>query len=122
VVTQTTNLSRSAKRESLTRIPGRYPRAGRPHQPRLLDEFCAPGGDHRPAALRFLNRPRPTTPPKRRGPQIIYDPVAVRPGLKRVWRASDLWCRKRLQAALPEEWEPPERRAAPRPEAFRKKL
>ena len=27
--------------------------------------FAPPGGDHRPAALRLLNRPRPTTPPQR---------------------------------------------------------
>ena len=26
--------------------------------------FAPPGGDHRPAALRLLNRPRPTTPPQ----------------------------------------------------------
>jgi hypothetical protein len=64
VVTQVTNLSLSAKREALARIPGRYERAGRPHQPRSLEEFCATCGDHRQAALRLLNRPLPTAPPE----------------------------------------------------------
>jgi hypothetical protein len=122
VVTQIRNLSLSAKRAALARIHGRYQRAGRPHKPRILDEFCAPCGDHRKAALRLLNRPLPTTPPKRSGPQIRYDPVAVLPVLKRVWLASDQLCGKLLKAALPEWLEHHERRAAPLPEAFRKKL
>src|ERR1017187_3320127 len=88
----------------------------------ILDEFCAPCGDHRKAALRLLNRPLPTTPPKRSGPQSRYDPVAVLPVLKRVWLASDQLCGKLLKAALPEWLEHHERRAAPLPEAFKKKL
>ena len=55
-------MSLSAKRESLTRIHGRYQRAGRPHKTRILDEFCATCGYHRKTALRLLNRPLPTTP------------------------------------------------------------
>lgn len=34
-------MSLTAKRESLARIHGRYPRAGRPYKQRILDEFCA---------------------------------------------------------------------------------
>lgn len=92
----------SAKREPLARIHGRYQRAGRPHQPRLLDEFCAPCGYHRKAALRLLNRPLPTPSPQRSGPKIIYEPAAVLPVLKAVWLASDQLCSKLLKAALPE--------------------
>jgi hypothetical protein len=115
-------MSLSAKRESLARIHGRYQRAGRPHKTRILDEFCVTGGYHRKAALRLLNRPLPTAPPKRSGPKIIYDPVAVLPGLKTVWLASDQLCSKRLKAALPEWLEHHQRRCAPRPEAFKEKL
>ena len=115
-------MSLSAKRESLTRIHGRYQRAGRPHKTRILDEFCATCGYHRKAALRLLNRPRPTTPPKRSGPKIIYAPAEVLPVLKRVWLASDQLCSKLLKAALPEWLEHYERRSAPLPEAFKKKL
>jgi hypothetical protein len=115
-------MSLSAKREALARIHGRYSRAGRPHKARILDEFCATCGYHRKAALRLLNRPLPTAPPKRSGPKLIYDPVEVLPVLKAVWLASDQLCRKLLQAALPEWLEHHQRRSAPLPEAFKKKL
>jgi hypothetical protein len=115
-------MSLSAKRESLARIHGRYERAGRPHKSRILDEFCATCGYHRKAALRLLNRPLAATPPKRSGPKIIYDPVAVLPVLKSVWLASDQLCSKLLKAALPEWLEHQERRSVRLPEAFREKL
>ena len=115
-------MSLSAKRESLARIHGRYQRAGRLHKKRILDEFCATCGYHRKAALRLLNRPLRTVPPKRSGPKIIYDPAAVRPVLKAIWLASDQLCSKLLRAALPAWLEHHERRSAPLPEAFKKKL
>jgi hypothetical protein len=115
-------MSLSAQRESLARIHGRYQRAGRPHKTRILDEFCATCGYHRKAALRLLNRPLPTAPPKRPGPKLRYDPAQVLPGLKAVWLASDQLCSKLLQAALPEWLEHHERRSASLPEAFKKKL
>ena len=115
-------MSLSAKRESLTRIDGRYQRAGRPHKTRILDEFCATCGYHRKAALRLLNHPLPTGAPKRSGPKITYDPVQVLPVLKAVWLASDQLCSKLLKAALPEWLEHQERRSAPLPESFRKKI
>src|SRR5512134_3711783 len=115
-------MSLSAKRESLVQIHGRYQRAGRPHKTRILDEFCATCGYHRKAALRLLNRPLPTAPPKRPGPKVLYDPVEVLPVLKVIWLASDQVCSKLLQAALPEWLEHQERRSAPLPEAFKKKL
>jgi hypothetical protein len=115
-------MSLSAKRESLARIHGRYQRAGRPHKTRILDEFCATCDYHRKAALRLLNRPLRTAPPQRSGPKLLYDPAAVLPVLKAVWLASDQLCSKLLQAALPEWLDHHERRAAPLPEAFKKRL
>jgi hypothetical protein len=115
-------MSLSAKRGALARIHGRYQRAGRPHKQRILDEFCATCGYHRKAALRLLNRPLPTAPPRRSGPKIIYDPSEVLPVLKPVWLASDQLCSKLLKAALPEWLTHHERRSAPLPEAFKKKL
>jgi hypothetical protein len=115
-------MSLSAKRESLARIHGRYQRAGRPHKTRILDEFCATCDYHRKAALRLLNRPLRTTPPQRSGPKLLYDPAEVLPVLKAVWLASDQLCSKLLQAALPEWLDHHERRAAPLPEAFKKRL
>jgi hypothetical protein len=122
VVTQIPNMSLSAKREALTRIHGRYQRAGRPHKSRILDEFCATCGYHRKAALRLLNRPLSKDPPKRSGPKIIYDPATMLPVLKAIWLASDQLCSKLLKAALPEWLEHHERRGALLPEegkAFR---
>ena len=101
MVTHVTPRSLSAKRESLARIHGRHQRAGRPHQARMLDEFCATCGYHRKAALRRLNRALPTAPPKRSGPKVRYDPVELLPVLKAVWLASDPLCSKLLQGALP---------------------
>jgi len=115
-------MSLSAKRECLARIHGRYQRAGRPHKVRILSEFCALCGYHRKSALRLLNRPLRTTPPKRSGPKIIYNPLTLLPVLKAVWLASDQLCSKLLKAALPEWLEHYERRSTPLPEAFKKKL
>jgi hypothetical protein len=115
-------MSLSAKRESLARIHGRYQRAGRPHKSRILAEFCATCGYHPQSALRLLNHPLRTAPPKRSGPKVICDPAEVLPVLKAVWLASDQLCRKLLKAALPEWLEHYERRSAPLGEAFKKKL
>ena len=122
VVTELPTMSLSAKREALARIHGRYQRAGRPHKKLILDEFCALCGYHRKAALRLLNRPLPTMPPKRSGPKIIYDPSQVLPVLKAIWLSSDQLCSKLLQAALPEWIEHYERHRTPLPEAFKKRL
>jgi len=115
-------MSLSAKREALTRLHGRYSRAGRRFKTRILDEFCATCGYHRKAALRLLNRPLSTAVPKRSGPKITYQPAQVLPVLKALWLASDQLCSKLLKAALPEWLAHHERRSAPLPEAFRKQL
>jgi hypothetical protein len=115
-------MSLSAKREALARIHGRYGRAGRPHKTRILDEFCATCGYHRKAALRLLNRPLRTTPPKRSGPKRTYEPAAVLPVLKALWLASDQPCSRLLKAALPHWLAHHQRRTAPLPEAFKEKL
>ena len=114
-------MSLSAKRESLARIR-RYQRAGRPHKSRILEEFCATCGYHRKAALRLLNRPRRTAPPKRSGTKRTSEPAEVLPVLKPIWLASDQLCSKLLQAALPEWLEHHERRGVPLPEALKRKL
>jgi hypothetical protein len=115
-------MSLSAKREALARIHGRYQRAGRLHKKIILDEFCATCGYHRKAAVRLLNRPLRTGPPRRSGPKIVYDRALVLPVLKAVWLASDQLCSKLLKAALPQWLAHHERRTAPLPEAFKEKL
>ena len=122
MVTQIASMSLSAKREALARIHGRYQRAGRLHKKIILDEFCAICGYHRKAAVRLLNRPLRTAPPRRSGPKIVYDRALVLPVLKAVWLASDQLCSKLLKAALPQWLEHHERRTTPLPEAFKEKL
>ena len=114
-------MSLSAKREALASIHGRYQRAGRPHKTRILDEFCATCRYHRKTAVRLLNRPLPSAPPKRPGPKVRYEPAQVLPVLKALWLASDQLCSKLLKAALPEWIEHHQRRGAPLPEAFKEK-
>ena len=115
-------MSLSAKRESLARIHGRYQRAGRPHKTRILEEFCATCGYHRKAALRLLNRPLRTAPPKRSGPKRTCDPAEVLPVLKTIWLASDQLCSKLLKAALPQWLDHDAPSGQPLPQAFKKKL
>ena len=122
MVTEDLTMSLTSKREYLTKIHGRYQRAGRPHKSRILDEFCLNCGYHRKAALRLLNRPLHHGASKRSGPKLIYDPSELLPVLKSVWLASDQLCSKLLKPALPEWLEHQERRSAPLPEAFKKKL
>src|SRR5688572_25096898 len=122
MVTQTLNMSLSAKREYLARIHGRYQRGGRKHKSRILDEFCLNCGYHRKAALRLLRRPLGSGKPKRSGPKIIYEPAVMLPVLKAVWLASDQLCSKLLKAALPEWLKHHEQSCTPLPEAFKKKL
>jgi len=95
-------MSQPSKREYLTKIHGRYQRAGRQHKSRILDEFCAICGYHRKAALRLLNRALLQPPRRRPGPQPTYKPAVVLPPLKTIWLASDQLCSKLLKAALPE--------------------
>ena len=122
MVTEDLNMSIASKREYLMKIHGRYQRAGRTHKSRILDEFCVNCGYHRKSALRLLGRPLDSGKGKRSGPKIIYDPVVVLPVLKEVWLASEQLCSKLLKAALPEWLGHHERRGAPLPEAFKKKL
>jgi hypothetical protein len=95
-------MSLPSKREYLTRIHGRYQRAGREHKSRILDEFCAICGYHRKASLRLLNRPLLRPPRRRPGPPSTYKPALVLLPLKAIWLASDQLCSKLLKAALPE--------------------
>lgn len=96
-------MSLSAKREYLSRIHGRYQRAGRPHKQRILDEFCATCGYHRKSALRLLHRPLTSIQQRKRpGPKPTYDSDLLRPVLKSIWLASDQLCSKLLKAALPQ--------------------
>src|SRR3569833_1290604 len=95
-------MSLPSKREYLSKIHGRYQRAGKEHKSRILDEFCLICGYHRKAALRLLNRQLLGPSRRRPGPEPTYKPELLLPPLKAIWLASDQLCSKLLKAALPE--------------------
>ena len=114
-------MSLPAQPVASARIHIRYWRACRPHRTRILDEFCSPSGYHRKAALRLLNRPLPTAPPKRSGPKLLCDPQ----GFCRCSKPSG-WPSLVVQQAAPGGAARMARTSrsahAPLPEAFRKLL
>lgn len=92
-----------SRKEYLAAIRERYRTAGRRAKTAILDEFCAVCKYSRKYAIRLLAR-RKRRPPRRRGPQPVYD-GAVLEHLKRLWRATDQMCSKRLVCTIP-EWLP----------------
>jgi transposase InsO family protein len=81
-------------------VRGRYLRAGRAEQKRILDEFCEASGYHRKSAIRLLHRARAASG-KRRGRRKEYSSDFV-PALKVSWEATHRVCSKRLAPFLRE--------------------
>src|SRR6187402_2596919 len=98
MVTEPTTMSVRSKREYLSRIYGRYARAGREHKSRILDEFCAVCGYHRKVAVRLLNRV--SKPRRRPGPKPKYDFEQLRPSLTKLWLEMGQPCSKVLKVSL----------------------
>lgn len=97
-------MSTNAKREYLDAIRARYRLARKPTKKLILDEFCDTCGYHRKYAIRILNaRPGRSTPPKLKtsGRRPQYQNPEVLAFLKRLWKASNLACGKRLKAMIP---------------------
>ncbi|HEY3278693.1 MAG TPA: ISNCY family transposase [Syntrophorhabdaceae bacterium] len=69
----------------------------------ILDEFCATTGYHRKYAIVLLRGfKRFTRPkPKKRGRRPLYGDDKILHALKRIWRAANLPCSKRLKVILP---------------------
>lgn len=97
-------MSNKAKREYLEAIRERYRLARKPTKKHILDEFCDTCGYHRKYAIRILNaRPGRENPAKRKRPgrRPQYQHPEVFAFLKRLWKASNLACGKRLKAMIP---------------------
>jgi hypothetical protein len=99
MVTEQTTMSLSSKREYLSRIHGRYQRAGRRHKSKILDEFCAVCGYHRKVAVRLLNRGM-SRGRRRPGPKPRYDAQRLREPLTALWLQMDQPCSRILRASL----------------------
>lgn len=100
------SVNATTRKEVLTKLRGRYARAGREYKRQLLDQAQAVLGYHRKAAIRALRAPAP-----REGPHLItgrplsYEPGRLLPWLRPIWQATDYACGRRLAAMLP-EWIP----------------
>lgn len=100
-------MSPRSKREYLAAIVKRYRKASRSIKTVILNEFCSACGYHRKHAVRLLRTFRRFTQktPAKRGRKPVYDTDAILMPLKRIWKAANLPCSKRLKAILP-EWLP----------------
>jgi hypothetical protein len=96
-------MSPRSKREYLAAIIKRYRAASRSIKTAILNEFCSACGYHRKHALRLLRTFRrfTQTAPAKRGRKPVYDPQTLLVPLKRIWKAANLPCSKRLKAIIP---------------------
>ena len=97
-------MSPQSKREYLAAIAKRYRAASRKTKTAILNEFCSTCRYHRKHALRLLRTFRRFTQktPAKRGRKPAYDVEALLVPLKRIWKAANLPCSKRLKAIIPE--------------------
>lgn len=97
-------MSSASKREYLEAIRERYQHARKRSKQRILDELCTVCQYNRKYAIRLLNGPPPgkgVRSPRRAGRAPQYaDPEILR-FLKRLWKAGNLPCGKRLKAMIP---------------------
>ncbi len=96
-------MSNRSKREYVDAIRERYRLASKRSKQHILDECCQVCGYHRKYAIRVLNAPprsiRPC-PTRRPGPSPRYTHPDILRFLKRLWKASNLACGKRLKVMI----------------------
>lgn len=96
-------MGKSARKEYLAKIKGRYRKARRIEKGAILREFCAVCGYNRKYAIRLLgSKSRPA--PRKTGPKPFYDAPVIS-HLKALWLATDQMCSKKLVKAI-ELWMP----------------
>ena len=99
-------MSQKTRNEVLTKMKGRYLKAGIEYKRKLLDQAQELFGYHRKSAIRALRAPT-----VERGPRIVtgrpveYESGILLPWLRRIWEATDYACGIRLAAMMP-EWVP----------------
>jgi hypothetical protein len=99
-------MSRTTRKEVLSKLRRQYRNAGRKYKRELLNQAQAVLGYHRKAAIRAL-RAAEVEPVLRihTGRPPSYEPERLLPWLRPIWQATDYACGRRLQAMLP-EWIP----------------
>jgi hypothetical protein len=97
-------MSHTTKREYVEAIRDRYRHATKRGKHRILDEVCQVCGYHRKYAIRVLNLSQPsshTHAPRRAGRTARYTHPDILRFLKRLWKAGNLPCGKRLKTMIP---------------------
>jgi hypothetical protein len=97
-------MSNKSKHEYLEAIRDRYRHATKRGKQRTLDELCQVCGYNRKYAIRLLNAAPPSarTPSQRRAGRVPqYTHPDILRFLKRLWKAGNLPCGKRLKAMIP---------------------
>lgn len=96
-------MSNKSKREYVDAIRERYRLASKRSKQHILDECCQVCGYNRKYAIRVLNAPPRSTHPcssRRPGPSPQYTHPDILRFLKRLWKASNLACGKRLKVMI----------------------
>ena len=99
-------MSQTTRKEILEKLRRRYLTAGPKHKRKLLDQAQELLGYHRKSAVRALGAPEVESVPWiNTGRPVSYEPRALLPWLRPIWKATDFACGQRLVAMLP-EWIP----------------
>lgn len=99
-------MSQRTRKEVLSKLKRRYPKAGPEHKRKLLDQAQELLGYHRKAAIRALRAVETVRPPGNTGGRPwIYEPADLLPTLQPIWEAADYACGRRLVGMWP-EWVP----------------
>jgi hypothetical protein len=94
-------MSNKSKREYLIAIQTRYLSSSKSEKQKILDEFCQTCLYNRKYAIRLLNSPRKKRKKKKVGRKKKYAGQEIEKFIKRIWKATNLICSKRLKTIIP---------------------
>ena len=95
-------MSTTTKTEIMVKLRRRYLTAGWEHKGKLIDEAVCLLGYHRKAAIRALNGTVSSRLSIVTGRPREYEAKELLPVLRKIWRAADYPCGRRLTAMLPD--------------------
>lgn len=95
-------MSTTTKTEIIVKLRRRYLTAGWEHKRKLIDEAVCLLGYHRKAAIRALNGTVSSRLSIVTGRPREYEAKELLPVLRKIWRAADYPCGRRLAAMLPD--------------------
>jgi hypothetical protein len=94
-------MSNKSKREYLAAIKSRYKKSSKAEKQKILDEFCQTCQYNRKYAIRLLNSKSKKRRRKKAGRKPKYNSNEIEKFIKRIWKATNLICSKRLKVIIP---------------------